>query len=263
MSYSIYGSEFNKGIGVIFAHGFFSNSKVFAPLIPEIEPICTVIVPDMIGRKPSDYADSKKYYTFERHLMDYITIINNSGLKKIIWVGTSLGALIGIKIASMHNSPIKALVVDNCGFCISEEESIGLRYQKTNYNFPNVSSIVDNLRILTENRFSEMEYFEFIINNFNLYNDKVIPNYDKELLGLADSINLEVDLRQDWSSIACPTLLLRALGSNNFSESIFNKMKNKEKVDSYEYIGDDNLLQFTSEVAKVVSKWINRIIINI
>lgn len=74
-----------------------------------------VVCPDLPGRGRSDWLPNAFEYTFPLFCADMVTVVASLNAKRLYWVGTSLGGLIGILLASRPQSPIRALVVNDIG----------------------------------------------------------------------------------------------------------------------------------------------------
>ena len=74
-----------------------------------------VVCPDLPGRGRSSRLLSALQYVFPQHCADLTTVTYATGARKIDWVGTSLGGLIGIALAGMPGNRIRRLVVNDIG----------------------------------------------------------------------------------------------------------------------------------------------------
>jgi pimeloyl-ACP methyl ester carboxylesterase len=124
---------------VICVHGLTRNSRDFDALAVDLASRSRVVCVDVVGRGASDWLEHKEDYGFPLYLSDAATLIalmahtTHAGpLAKFIqrlatrgrapfidWVGTSMGGLIGMMLASKANSPIRRLVLNDVGPFIS------------------------------------------------------------------------------------------------------------------------------------------------
>jgi pimeloyl-ACP methyl ester carboxylesterase len=74
-----------------------------------------VICPDLVGRGQSGWMPHVLDYVFPQYCADIASLIATLGPTSINWVGSSLGGLIGIVLASMPNTPIAKLVINDIG----------------------------------------------------------------------------------------------------------------------------------------------------
>jgi pimeloyl-ACP methyl ester carboxylesterase len=74
-----------------------------------------VICPDLAGRGRSDHLIDPNEYRLPQYCADMNTLIARLDVDSVDWVGTSLGGLIGIVLASMSDSAIQNLVLNDIG----------------------------------------------------------------------------------------------------------------------------------------------------
>lgn len=95
---------------IVFAHGWDRTSEDFLPVAELIGESARTILIDLPGfgesPRPSKSWGTEEYAGF---LRDYI--VHELGHPRFIWVGHSFGGRIGLRMASMPNSPIDNLVV--------------------------------------------------------------------------------------------------------------------------------------------------------
>lgn len=108
---------------VICVHGLTRNSRDFDVLAARLsgETGLRVICPDMLGRGRSDRAtDPVSQYTIPQYIADCVTLIARTDAERIDWVGTSMGGLIGLALASLPGTPIARLVLNDIGPVVGE-----------------------------------------------------------------------------------------------------------------------------------------------
>ena len=71
--------------------------------------------PDMPGRGNSEWLRDPLDYVAPTYLTTLTALICASGVDDVAWVGTSMGALLGIMAASLPGTPVKRLVVNDAG----------------------------------------------------------------------------------------------------------------------------------------------------
>jgi len=88
-----------------------------------------VVCPDLPGRGRSSRLASAFLYVFPQHCADVTMVTSATGARQVDWVGTSLGALIGIALAGMPGSRIRRLVINDIGPMVprAAEVNIGER----------------------------------------------------------------------------------------------------------------------------------------
>jgi pimeloyl-ACP methyl ester carboxylesterase len=119
---------------VFCVHGLTRNSRDFDELAASLSDRCRVICMDVAGRGASDWLKHKGDYSFSLYLSDAAALLARvtapapvSSLRRVLgrpkrvpkrhvdWIGTSMGGLMGIMLASKRHSPIRRLVLNDVG----------------------------------------------------------------------------------------------------------------------------------------------------
>ena len=100
---------------VICAHGYSGNARDFDFLARELARDARVVCIDVAGRGESDWLATPLAYHFGQFLSDVNELISHLGVKQVEWVGTSMGGLLGMLLASQPASPVRSLVMNDIG----------------------------------------------------------------------------------------------------------------------------------------------------
>lgn len=114
IAYTEWGDPANPKV-LICVHGLTRNSRDFDFLAQVLADDYRVLCPDVVGRGQSDWLANKADYTYPQYLQDMNALIARSGASEVDWVGTSMGGLIGMFMASLPNNPIRRLVINDVG----------------------------------------------------------------------------------------------------------------------------------------------------
>ena len=114
MAYTEWGDPHNPRV-LVCVHGLTRNGRVFDDLARALAPHYRVVCPDVAGRGRSGWLAVKDDYQLPTYVADMITLIARLDVETVHWVGTSMGGLIGMIIASMPDSPIRRLVLNDVG----------------------------------------------------------------------------------------------------------------------------------------------------
>lgn len=116
VSYFEWGKSSHDETPIICVHGLTRNAHDFDHLAHYLELQGKhVYCPDIVGRGDSDWLKNPTHYTYEQYLNDMNAMIARTGAEKVDWIGTSMGGLIGMILASMPNSPIRRLILNDIG----------------------------------------------------------------------------------------------------------------------------------------------------
>ncbi|MHA1569009.1 MAG: alpha/beta fold hydrolase [Alphaproteobacteria bacterium] len=100
---------------VVCVHGLTRNGRDFDALAAALEGAYGIACPDVAGRGRSDWLAEADAYGYPQYCADLTALIARLGADAVDWVGTSMGGLIGMVMASMPNSPIRRLVLNDVG----------------------------------------------------------------------------------------------------------------------------------------------------
>jgi pimeloyl-ACP methyl ester carboxylesterase len=109
-----WGEEQNPNV-LICMHGLMRNAYDFEELASALSKDYRVLAVDVVGRGQSDWLQNYQNYNYGTYVSDLLTLCFSLNLTQVDWVGTSMGGLIGMMIASLPNSPIRKLVMNDIG----------------------------------------------------------------------------------------------------------------------------------------------------
>jgi pimeloyl-ACP methyl ester carboxylesterase len=100
---------------ILCGHGLTRNGRDFDLMAKQLSTDARVVCPDLIGRGDSAWLANAHLYNQAQYLIDMTALIARLNVDSITWVGTSLGGLLGMYLASQENSPITALILNDVG----------------------------------------------------------------------------------------------------------------------------------------------------
>jgi pimeloyl-ACP methyl ester carboxylesterase len=97
--------------------GLTRNSRDFEGLAPHISLTSrrSVFSLDLRGRGRSDPDPEWRNYRPEIYVRDVLTMMDAAGLRRVIVIGTSLGGIVGMLLASLHRDRVAGLVLNDIG----------------------------------------------------------------------------------------------------------------------------------------------------
>lgn len=118
MAYWEWGAQDNPRV-VVCAHGLSRQGRDFDTLARALSADFRVVCPDVVGRGRSDWLPDPMLYAVPTYVADMVTLLARLNVEQVSWVGTSMGGLIGLSLASLHAqgqvSPISRLVLNDVG----------------------------------------------------------------------------------------------------------------------------------------------------
>lgn len=114
MAYWQWGDPANSKV-LICVHGLARQARDFDVFAQAMQHEYRVVCPDVVGRGQSDWLTNPSGYQIAQYIADMVTLIARTNVDHVHWVGTSMGGLIGMALASLPKSPISGLVINDVG----------------------------------------------------------------------------------------------------------------------------------------------------
>lgn len=216
--YTEWGDPTNPKV-LICAHGMTRTCRDFDFLAAALERDYRVICPDVVGRGESDWLDDKSDYTYPVYINDLAMLLSRIDAEQIDWVGTSMGGLIGIFLASYPRTPIHKLLVNDVGPRIP---AAGLKriadYVGRVIAFDSIEQMSDALRVFAApfGKLTDERWRHMIVHSARRLEDgRYAMAYDPGIADVFKTMELkDIDLWPVWDAIRCPTLVLRGVYSD-------------------------------------------------
>ncbi len=211
--YTEWGDPDNPKV-LICVHGLTRTGRDFDFLAAALEHEYRVICPDVVGRGQSDWLNDKSDYTYPLYVNDMAMLLARIDAERIDWVGTSMGGLIGIFLASYAGSPIHKMVINDIGPRIP---AAGLQrvatYVGQVVTFDSIEKMEKFLRTIaaTFGNLSDEQWRHMTIHSARQLEDgRYTFAYDPGIAKNFRTLDLkDIDLWSMWDAIHCPTLVLR------------------------------------------------------
>ncbi len=114
MAYTEWGARDNPRV-LVCVHGLSRNGRDFDALARAMAGDYRVVCPDVAGRGLSDWLRDPDDYTIAQYVADMMVLIARLDVETVHWLGTSMGGLIGMVLASLPDSPVTRLVLNDVG----------------------------------------------------------------------------------------------------------------------------------------------------
>ena len=120
MAYWEWGDAANPRV-LVCVHGLARQARDFDTLARAMSASYRVVCADVVGRGRSDWLADASGYQIPAYVADMVTLLARLDAQVVHWVGTSMGGLIGLGLASLPQSPISRLVLNDVGPTIEYE----------------------------------------------------------------------------------------------------------------------------------------------
>jgi pimeloyl-ACP methyl ester carboxylesterase len=121
---AVHGARQAGGLRVLCLPGLTRNSRDFVTLAAHLSEQRQVLAADLRGRGLSAWDPVASHYQLPTYVQDAWSLLDSLPVRRVLVVGTSLGALIGMALAAMQPDRIAGVVLNDAG---PEIDPAGLR----------------------------------------------------------------------------------------------------------------------------------------
>jgi len=250
---------------VVCVHGLTRNARDFDTLAATLQTEFRVICPDVAGRGQSDWLASADDYGLAQYVADMTALIARLNVEHVDWVGTSMGGLIGMILASQPGTPIRRLILNDAGTYIAQSamqriaEYVGedprfadlpeaeAYLRKVHAPFGRLSD--DAWRHMAEHSTRRLED-----GGYRLHYDPAIGNiFRKEPIEA-------IDLWHVWDAIRCPVLVLRGARSDVLAAETAREMTQRgpgARVETLADVGHAPALHSADQIG-LIRAWLGQ-----
>lgn len=233
MAYKEWGDPDNPRV-LVCVHGLTRVSGDFDALAQALSSTYRVVCPDIVGRGKSGWLRDPQHYTVPQYVADMVTLIARLNVGTVDFLGTSMGGLIGMCLASLPDNPIGKLIVNDIGPAMHAPalKRIG-DYIGQAVQFDTLDEAVRFIKSISLpfGEHTDEEWYKLAVDVLTQDKDgKWTRDYD---LGLAvpyqalseqDVKHHEAQLWAVYDAIHCPTLLVRGKESDLLAADVAKSM---------------------------------------
>ena len=220
---------------LVCVHGLSRQGRDFDALARVMSSRYRVVCPDVVGRGRSDWLRQPAGYQIPAYVADMVALLARLDAEQVDWVGTSMGGLIGLALASLPRpesapSPIRRLVLNDVGPAIRYEalQRIGAYLGKV-MHFASLEEGATYLRSISEG-FGPHTDEEWLALSAPLFREEAGANgkgwrshYDPAIALPFGAVTPEIAAAGEaalwaaYDALHCPTLLIRGAESDLLS----------------------------------------------
>jgi pimeloyl-ACP methyl ester carboxylesterase len=220
--YYEWGEAANANV-VVCVHGIGRNGRDFDVLGEALAPTHRVLAIDMPGRGASEWFRNPLDYVAPVYLGTLTALIAASGADEVAWVGTSMGALLGIIAAAQPGTPVKQLVVNDAGPTVEAAALARIgQYFGTDSSFATYEELEAYVRTISApfGPLTEAQWEHVVKTNARQRSDGSWGvGYDPAIAVPFRTNPAPADLWPLWDAIRCPTLVVRGEQSDLLSKA--------------------------------------------
>jgi pimeloyl-ACP methyl ester carboxylesterase len=246
LAYSEWGDADPDHPTIICVHGYSRNSHDFDTLANYLGNRGRhLFCPDIVGRGDSSWLKNAHHYNFIQYVADMNALIARTGAPQIDWIGTSMGGIIGMMLASLPNTPIQRLILNDVGpqipvhalRKIAKFSAIGVEFKSIKEAKEYFKKAYAEFGILEEAHWDYLTAHSIEQTRSNAFRLKADPGIlhpkttlqtiseffhhpHKSLVGIL----YDVDLWAIWRQIKCPVLIIHGVNSELLTPVIIKHM---------------------------------------
>jgi pimeloyl-ACP methyl ester carboxylesterase len=218
---------------VVCVHGLSRQGRDFDTLALDLAPHMRVVCPDIVGRGRSGRLVDPAGYTVPQYVADIVTLLARLDVDTVDWVGTSMGGLIGLGVASLAGSPVRRLVLNDVGPAIEPAALVRIKgYLGQPVRWASVEDAAEAIRqvSLGFGPHTPEQWLALTRPQLVADGDGWIPHYDPAIAVPFRAMTPEIAAAGEaalwvaWDGLRCPTLLLRGAESDLLSRATAEAM---------------------------------------
>ncbi len=216
--YTEWGAEHTQT--VIAWHGLARTCRDMDDLAAHLSTRCRVICPDTIGRGLSEWSpEPAREYCLDFYVRLAQSLMNQLGLDRVQWVGTSMGGAIGlVGAATLLRGRITRLILNDSGPQVAVAAIARIRsYAGQPAAFATVSELEQYFRTIYKpyGHLTDAQWRRLTeTSTRRLPDGRVTPHYDPAMVQQFEHHPNDYALWAEWDSLDIPVLCLRGESSD-------------------------------------------------
>lgn len=243
---------------IVCVHGLTRNGRDFDRLAAALAADAPVFCPDMPGRGRSEWLERAEDYAYPTYLAATAAMLARLDATEVDWVGTSMGGIMGMMLASLPGTPIRRLVLNDIGPLIPAAgvERLGT-YVGSDPVFADAAALETDLRRIAA-PFGQLSDEDW--RHLARISTRVRPDgnlgyaYDPRIGAVFKGEIKDVDLWPQYEAIKAPTLVLRGGNSDLLPGDVAQAMTGRgprAKLVEFPGIGHAPALMAADQIALV------------
>ena len=229
MAYTEWGDPGNPKV-LVCVHGLSRCGRDFDSLARAMAGEYRVVCPDVTGRGLSGWLKNPMEYQVQTYVADMVTLLARLDAGSVHWVGTSMGGMIGMALASLAETPIAKLVLNDVGPVLTAVSLVRIgEYLGMSPQFPDFATAVQYIRAVsaTFGEHSDAEWSTLTEHVTRRQADgSYRMHYDPAIAVpfRAGKLDKDIELWPYYDTIRCPVLVIRGALSDLLRRETLQEM---------------------------------------
>lgn len=260
MAYVEWGDPDNPRV-LVCVHGLTRCGRDFDFLAAALSDRYRVICPDVVGRGRSDWLPDKSRYAIPQYCADMVTLLARADAGTVHWLGTSMGGIIGMALASLERTPIARLILNDVGPVITAVSIARIgEFLGTAPRFHSIEQAEAYVRFVSApfGALTDAQWRHLTVHTqrptsdggFEMaYDPGIVEPFRRDM-----GEGKDVELWPAYDAIRCPTLILRGAKSDLLTAETAQQMSErgpKARVVEIAGVGHAPMLMDAAQIAPV------------
>jgi len=234
--YNEWGDAKNPRV-LVCVHGLTRNARDFDYVAERLADAYRVVSVDVVGRGRSDWLRDPGDYTYPVYCGDLATLIASLHAETVDWLGTSMGGILGMIMASLPGSPVRKLVMNDVGAVIPKASLVRIgEYVGREATYESLEALEAAMRSVSPFGNLDAEQWRHLALHVAKHDEqgKWRFRYDP---GIGKNFHAappaDVDLRYYWQQVHGPVLVIRGEHSDLLPRETLDEMMKRPHTESH------------------------------
>ena len=235
MRYVEWGDPANPRV-LICVHGLTRNGRDFDYIAGKLSDTYRVVCPDVVGRGRSDWLRNPADYTYPVYCSDMATLMASLHAGTVDWIGTSMGGIIGMILASLPGTPLRRLVLNDVGCHIPEAALVRIgQYVGNEPAFDSLEALEAAIRSVSPfGQLTDAQWRHIALHAAREDDGRWRFRYDPGIgLNFHAVPPADIDLRPYWNAVQGPVLVIRGEESDLLLPETLEEMSVRPHTQTY------------------------------
>jgi pimeloyl-ACP methyl ester carboxylesterase len=236
MRYTEWGDAKNPKV-LVCVHGLTRNARDFDYIAERLSDAYRVVCVDIVGRGRSDWLRDPSDYTYAVYCGDMATLIASLHAETVDWLGTSMGGIIGMIMASLPGTPLRKLVMNDVGLLIPKASLVRIgEYVGREATYDSLEALESAMRgvspfgNLDEGQWRHLALHVAKEDEKGRWKFRYDPGIGKNFHATAP---VDIDLRPFWKGVHGPALVIRGEHSDLLLPETLEEMRKRPLTETH------------------------------
>jgi pimeloyl-ACP methyl ester carboxylesterase len=199
---------------VLCVHGLTRNGRDFDYLGAALAGLGREVwCPDLPGRGQSDDLPDPALYAFDQYRRDIVALMARMGASVCDWVGSSMGGLLGMMLATESPSPVRRLVMNDVGPYLQKDplDRVADYMATSERRFADLRAVELFLRTVYQGygALTDAQWQAMAEHSARKAAGGYVLAYDPAIGRGMKNVSADIDMWAVYEAVDCPVLVLR------------------------------------------------------